>query len=494
MSKFAEGTVGSIEPAKTERWALPHVLFALYIGAIILCLVLLTTTRYFDPDEFQHLEMAWLISKGVAPYRDFFEHHTPLYHLLASGLLETTRYFSVSPVQSIILLRWIAVGLSGAALYLTYLLGRRLGGHRVGGAAVMLLASNSIFLTKAIEIRPDQIGVLAILAASLCAAIATERPSRQSRYWLLLSGICCAVAVMATQKALFVLPGLGVHIGTRIKKAGGSLWPPALMLIAGGIVGSLPVLYYVLDKGILLQFVASNFLGDAMWPRNYQIGLKVVVKTLLFDTLFCALFVAGLRTINRLWAKDDRMDPYGVVVRPLVSLLVGLLVMPIAQQQYILLMLPYAAIVGGWMAIRLLDQAASRWPARRFVPPAAILVCMVYAACHLAAAFARPDAVALDKVRYLTTQTPPESTVLAGWSPGVAFRRPAFFYAVLHNEIRYFVPPAAFEHLIDDWRAGRNRPEIIDFDDDVRAVPSLAAYVAEAYAPTGVSTLWRRKP
>jgi len=493
VPKFAEDAVRRVEPARTERWSLPHILFASYIGATVLCLLLLTTVRYFDPDEFQHLEMAWLISKGIVPYRDFFEHHTPLYHLLASGLLETTRYFSISPVQSIILLRWIAVGLSGTALYLTYLLGRRLGGRGVGAAAVMLLASNGIFLTKAIEIRPDQISVLAILAASLCAAIATDRPPRQSRYWLLLCGIGCAVAVMATQKALFVLPGLGVHIGTRIKKSGGALGPPALILIVGGIVGSLPVLSYVLAKGILPAFVDSNFLGDATWPRNYQIGLKVVVETLLGDTVFCAVFVAGLRTINRLWEKD-RLEPYGVVVRPLVSLLVGLLVMPIAQQQYFLLMLPYAAIVGGWMAIRLVDRAALRWPAQRFVPAAGIVVGMVYAACHLAAAFARPDVVALDKVRYLTTQTSPDSTVLAGWSPGVAFRRPAFFYTVLHNEIRYFIPSAALANVIAEWRAGRNRPEIVDFDDDVRAVPGLAAYVAEAYAPTGVSTLWRRKP
>jgi hypothetical protein len=215
---------------------------------------------------------------------------------------------------------------------------------------------------------------------------------------------------------------------------------------------------------------------------------------LLNDTLFCALSIAGLRMINRLWTTDDRIEPLGVVVRPLLSLLVGLLVMPIAQQQYFLLMLPYAAIVGGWMAIRLVDQSALRWPGQRFVPAAGIFICMAYAAFHLGAAFARPDVIALDKVRYLTTQTSPESTVLAGWSPGVAFRRPAFFYSVLHNEIRYFVPSVAFEHLIDDWRADRNRPEIIDFDDDVRAVPGLAAYVAEAYAPTGVSTLWRRKP
>ena len=30
--------------------------------------------RYFNPDEFEHLHFAWCISKGMLPYRDFFEH------------------------------------------------------------------------------------------------------------------------------------------------------------------------------------------------------------------------------------------------------------------------------------------------------------------------------------------------------------------------------------------------------------------------------------
>ena len=41
-------------------------------------------TVEFNPDEFWHLHSAWCLSRGMIPYRDFFEHHTPwLYFLLA---------------------------------------------------------------------------------------------------------------------------------------------------------------------------------------------------------------------------------------------------------------------------------------------------------------------------------------------------------------------------------------------------------------------------
>ena len=44
----------------------------------------LTFYRSWDADEFEHLQFTWLLSQGRVPYRDFFEHHTPVFHLLAA--------------------------------------------------------------------------------------------------------------------------------------------------------------------------------------------------------------------------------------------------------------------------------------------------------------------------------------------------------------------------------------------------------------------------
>src|SRR2546428_647163 len=44
--------------------------------------------RAFDQDELEHLHNVWCISKGMIPYRDFFESHTPWLHYLFASFLE----------------------------------------------------------------------------------------------------------------------------------------------------------------------------------------------------------------------------------------------------------------------------------------------------------------------------------------------------------------------------------------------------------------------
>ena len=39
-----------------------------------------------DPDESQHLHVAWLIAQGQVPYRDFWEHHLPFFHYAMAPL------------------------------------------------------------------------------------------------------------------------------------------------------------------------------------------------------------------------------------------------------------------------------------------------------------------------------------------------------------------------------------------------------------------------
>ena len=44
----------------------------------------LVVNRWWCVDELEHLHATWCVAQGQLPYRDFFEHHTPLlYYLLA---------------------------------------------------------------------------------------------------------------------------------------------------------------------------------------------------------------------------------------------------------------------------------------------------------------------------------------------------------------------------------------------------------------------------
>ena len=47
--------------------------------------------RSIDPDESQHLHVAWLVAQGQVPYRDFWEHHLPLFHYGVAPLTAVAR-------------------------------------------------------------------------------------------------------------------------------------------------------------------------------------------------------------------------------------------------------------------------------------------------------------------------------------------------------------------------------------------------------------------
>ncbi len=38
----------------------------------------------FDPAELENLQASWLVHSGLVPYRDFFEHHSPLFFSISS--------------------------------------------------------------------------------------------------------------------------------------------------------------------------------------------------------------------------------------------------------------------------------------------------------------------------------------------------------------------------------------------------------------------------
>ena len=81
---FAAGSATASERRLSpfDRWAVTALL-VLQLGLRIG----LATQQRFNADEPQHYHVAWGWSRGLLPYRDLFENHTPLFHLLASPLV-----------------------------------------------------------------------------------------------------------------------------------------------------------------------------------------------------------------------------------------------------------------------------------------------------------------------------------------------------------------------------------------------------------------------
>src|SRR5881296_1513276 len=95
----------------------------LALSAAMLVLRVVYALAYpVDTDEPQHLHIAWAWTKGLLPYRDVFDNHAPLFHMLSAPLValigETPRV--------LVLMRLAMIPLFATTLLGSFLLGRRL--------------------------------------------------------------------------------------------------------------------------------------------------------------------------------------------------------------------------------------------------------------------------------------------------------------------------------------------------------------------------------
>jgi hypothetical protein len=147
--------------ALTRREKLTLAVFA----ALALVLRAVALFRYrFDSDEQQHLHVTWGWTAGLVQYRDLFDNHAPLFHML------TAPFLALVGERSTVLL-WMRIpmlGLFAIVVWATYTIARRLYDERVAAGAAVLLALFPPFFLKSLEFRNDNLWtalwMLAVLA------------------------------------------------------------------------------------------------------------------------------------------------------------------------------------------------------------------------------------------------------------------------------------------------------------------------------------------
>jgi hypothetical protein len=127
------------------------------IAVLLIARIPLIPVRFFDPDELEHSHAAWSVFKGLLPYRDFFEHHTPWYYF---GLSPFFRWFAVdqsfdSARRFLLFARGVSLALTGLSAALVFHIGRLGANRRVGLLAALFLVGQPVLLQKTLEIRPD---------------------------------------------------------------------------------------------------------------------------------------------------------------------------------------------------------------------------------------------------------------------------------------------------------------------------------------------------
>lgn len=218
-------------------------------AALALLLRALAYFRYrFDSDEQQHLHVVWGWTAGLVQYRDYFDNHTPLFHLLMAPLLAALGERS----DILLWMRAPMILLFAAVLACTWAAGRRIYDARTAAWACLLLALFPPFFLKSLEFRTDNLWNALWMAALL---ILLTRP--RSSGWSLAAGFLLGCAVATSAKTFPLLIALAV--------AGALLWyarrrrPDA--------APEFPVLHFATGLAVVPAAMAASFIAAGIWDE-----------------------------------------------------------------------------------------------------------------------------------------------------------------------------------------------------------------------------------
>ncbi len=464
------------------------------IACVLLSWIPVILRRHFDPDEFEHAHAAWCVSKGMLPYQDFFEHHTPWYYYVLSPFARAFRVAASvdGATHFLVFGRGMSMALAGLSVFLLYRMGR-LGQHgRAGVLAGVFLITQPVFFQKAVEIRPDLLALplflwgiyllLRVLARESATALAGAGPC-------FVGGASLGAAIMCTQKMLFVLPGLlaGLAVWSLVGH-GGAPKPRvhvritlSLAFLAGVVIPGLSTWAALAAYGAGDSFFTNNFLLNAQWkPVETDQARKLVVNS--WPILALALVGGGVSAwhfVRSGWRRHGD----AILLLTLIGLLLGLLVIPSAHAQYYLMPVPLICLFAA-RGLLFLADGLPRYARRPLLILAMVPLSLLPARAAQHVLDSQNDGQ-LARLRYVYARTRPDDVVMDGWQGMGVFRPHAFRYFFLHPETRAMLPRRELAAYLDALERGRVRPKLIAMDPNLTALGArFKAFVERHYSTT----------
>lgn len=253
-------------------------------------------------------------------------------------------------------LRAVSAAFAVASVPLTYVLGRRLLGARVGAIAAVLLAVHPFAVEWGQQLRAYSMVLFLTLAATLLLVRAVERPS---------TGRIVAYAVvgaLAVYTHFFAALVLGAHALSLLL-----LRPvPRRLLVGAGVVGGVLVLP-------ALEFFVNRDGDPLEWVEDTsQTRLNATAGELAGGDRL-QLVVYGIAALAGLWVLGrralDRRDPDAawraalpvlvLVVPPAVTLLLSVTAKPLLEARFLIVAIPGLVLV----VAAAIDRLARPWGA-----------------------------------------------------------------------------------------------------------------------------------
>jgi len=298
----------------------------------------------FDSDEWQHLHVAWAWTQGLLQYRDVFDNHTPLFHMLTAPLVGL---FGETP-DIIFLMRLAMTPLFLLTLGASASIAWSLFGRRAALWTPVVLSAVPVFFFRSIEYRTD-----ALWMALWVAAVAVLLAGGVGWVRCLVAGVLLGLAVCTSLKTVLLLFALGMAallapFVARVKRPGAFLASRAWLVIPALAGAALPIaalLLYFAHRGALGALVDGavrhNVLpGLGNWQTPWRRALFVPEMALMslaaawlarrhaetrtahrvaFLALTAGAFLAALQTLWPLFTTYDLLVFYPLVVPAIVG-------------------------------------------------------------------------------------------------------------------------------------------------------------------------------
>lgn len=317
-----------------------------------------------DDDELQHLHFAWCIAKGLTPYADFWDNHTPGLHHLLARLLDLGGDPSDALQRGRLLIALSSLALVGV----TFALGSVLFDRFTAAAASALFVSSEIFVDKATELRPD--GFLSALC--ILALIAVVRSWNEVRFgrrmlWFLGSGIALGLGALFSPKALISLGSILLTLFLiQVKQPRRHrLLVESILAIGAGV--ALPIfswLTYEYSAGAFGPALEYTFFESFRHPDRFN-SLLALHAGWPYG-FFLVTFIGGIWWLRANWGTDvSRAAPLIVLLHGVFCLSIYLAVMPAPYLQTALLFTPQLSVFGGYLAASQLRETGSAHQMRR---------------------------------------------------------------------------------------------------------------------------------
>ena len=197
MFNLVHKTGNPSEKVQRGEYTIAFTLLAVALFLRIACIF----HRHFDSDESQHLHVVWGWAHGLLQYRDVFDNHTPLFHLLCTPIFIA---FGERP-EVLFAMRLAMIPLYLLTLWSTYIIGRVIFSQRAGLWAMVFVGLFSRFFICSSEFRTDDLWIVFWL---LAIVLLVRGHLTQLRSFIV--GLFLGLAVGVSMKTTLLLFALGV--------------------------------------------------------------------------------------------------------------------------------------------------------------------------------------------------------------------------------------------------------------------------------------------